>query len=1008
MDETTEFNRILAHASGRDATGAGRYSNGPGHFAHPEAPHMNANRPAGTELPPAAPPSFDLWTFIELIVRRWYWMLLGGCLLALGGYFAGQYFFQPGYLATAELLRFETANTTEYYKPRQFAQDTFASVIRSPELLQQVSRIAQPPLSVDDLDGALTITPSQNSDMLSITMAAPHPQMAVDLANLYAREAVRYSQELQRKEASGVDNILKEQLSQMDLDIQDLSGQLRSLPKQSLEQPSATRTQQLADKLQTAREELITLLSRYTEAHPAVIEQRAKIKMLETQLQDLIAKGAQNPGAGAGADKNKIPDDLDVLRSQITAIANNHLLLVQREREARQFVENPPGYCRIFSTAAVKDVASNGWKKKVLFLAVFGGLVGVGGAALMVLMIEVMDERLKNAEDIKRVTGLPLVATLGDIHRMSPKAQSNWAFRTWTSLQSRLSPTPNHGLVCGVTSCNAGEGRSTWVNLLAQAASQCGFRVLTIGTVRMPEPEEPAPEANAEPAPANGSPAPAADSAQSQALTTNVLASPAQVTNKLIGQDPQPFVHIPLPGWVWNLDRRKQWQGALVQWRKIENVVILVELPPASMSETVLLATNLPNLIWLSRSGWAGARETRAALKTLCDARCHLVGCALNDEAAPPMKQRFARWFACGLIGLGLGVSTANAAIGPADPLPAPALLAPSPIAENLVAETNPPALPAISITNFSFSAFDSSHRADWQKRLTLGPGDILSFSLFGSPELDRREVPIGPDGRISYLQAVDVMATGLTVDELRDRFDQELAKYYRTPRTIITPVAYQSKKYYVLGKVVNRGVFTLQHPVSIIEAVARAKGLETGLLDNQNVTETADLQRSFLMRRGKYLPVNFERLFQEGDLSQNIPLEPDDYLYFAASTLSELYVLGEVRTPGPLTYTTNLTVVAAIARSGGFNEHAYKSRVLVVRGSLRRPQKFVVDAWGTLEGRVPDFHLEPRDIVYVHSRPFVYAEDLLDFAATAFVQSVITSWTGKHIDPIITSPIFP
>src|SRR5437868_8229708 len=65
---------------------------------------------------------------------------------------------------------------------------------------------------------------------------------------------------------------------------------------------------------------------------------------------------------------------------------------------------------------------------------------------------------------------------------MEPSERLQWAFRTWTMLQGRLSPSANVGLVCGVTSSTQCEGRSTFVNLLAEAASMTGFRVLTIAT----------------------------------------------------------------------------------------------------------------------------------------------------------------------------------------------------------------------------------------------------------------------------------------------------------------------------------------------------------------------------------------------------------------------------------------------------------------------------------------------------------------------------------------------
>ena len=52
-------------------------------------------------------------------------------------------------------------------------------------------------------------------------------------------------------------------------------------------------------------------------------------------------------------------------------------------------------------------------------------------------------------------------------------------------LQSRLSATPNQGLVCGVTSSSVGEGRSIWIKLLADAASKCGFRVVILSAAAM-------------------------------------------------------------------------------------------------------------------------------------------------------------------------------------------------------------------------------------------------------------------------------------------------------------------------------------------------------------------------------------------------------------------------------------------------------------------------------------------------------------------------------------------
>jgi protein involved in polysaccharide export with SLBB domain len=307
--------------------------------------------------------------------------------------------------------------------------------------------------------------------------------------------------------------------------------------------------------------------------------------------------------------------------------------------------------------------------------------------------------------------------------------------------------------------------------------------------------------------------------------------------------------------------------------------------------------------------------------------------------------------------------------------------------------------------TNRLFSASSQpGQRAEWQRRLTLGPGDTLNLMLFERPESAKREVPIGPDGRISFLQAEDVMAAGLTIDELREAVDKELGKFYNGPRTIITPGAYNSKKYYLLGAVTRKGVFTLNRPTTLIEAIAQAGGLETGLFD-QNTVELADLSHSFMVRNGERFSVDFEQLFHQGDLSQNIPLEPNDYVFFASAAANQIFVVGAVGGSGVVPYTPNATVISAITSRGGFADKAYQSRVLVVRGSLTKPECIIVDAKSILAGEKQDFRLQPKDIVYVSRRPWARAEEILDTATTAFIQSAVVTYTGFNIRPLITTP---
>lgn len=962
-----------------------------------DAPEPAAHNGNGYHRRPARE-QLDPWELARLILGRWPWLLLGAVLGGVAFFYLGQLVIREKHTAKAQLLRYETPGATDFFPV--ISPETFTALIRSPELLSRVGGLAVPPIREDKFAKMIKVVPETESDLINITLAARTPVEAVNLLNLYASNTVDFARQYYAQHAeTAARNYLLKQLEEMNRDISALEERFRnaghspavggkfaevageltrmntSLASGSL---SASVLGRQRERLDKALGELDELLSRYTDIHPRVIEKRAQIQSLE---QNLAASSTNQALAVLPAPRgpNDFNPEADLIRTKLLALEDGRIQLANRQREAELFAANPPGIVRLFAPPDIQTVQANHHQIKIGVVTAFGAGLGMLAMLLLAFLVEFADNRVKTSSDLRRVTGLPFLASLGDLNRMGPEARSQWAFRAWTMLQGRLSPSPNHGLVCGITSARAGEGRSTWIELLAEAASLTGFRVLTIATRPSAQPlseNVPAPETPFEERQMNN------PSQLNSAITTSVLAAPDQVTQKLTGPNPQPMVHIPLPGWVWNLDRRRQWGEALSHWRQIDNLVILVELPPASVPEAVLLGSNLPNMVWLSDAGKSDATEIRDQLETLRHARCNLVGAVLNRESAGKLKKRFSRWLAAGALLAALNSSSTALAAEPREPEPADRL-APQEI------------LP--SPAQLGFSITRPSQRAAWQERLTLGPGDVLSVGLFGEPDATRTEIVIGPDGRLGFLEAQDIVATGRTVDELRSLIDDELGKYRRAARSVVTPVAFKSKKYYVLGRVMTKGVYVLDRPITVLEAIARAHGLENALVD-RNLVDLTDFQRSFLARQGQRIPINFERLFLQGDLSQNIPIEPDDYLYFASAELQEVYVVGEVRLPGPVVYRSDLTAIGAITSRGGYTDRAFKSRVLVIRGSLQRPEPIIVNTRAAIDGESLDFRLQPRDIIFVNSRPFIRVEELADRAATAFIQSIITEWVGVQV----------
>jgi protein involved in polysaccharide export with SLBB domain/capsular polysaccharide biosynthesis protein len=999
--------------------------------------------------PPNQPekPSFNLdaGSLLRPAAKRWYWVLIGGLLGAAGGVALGMWWWKVEYSASAQLITYEPPVASDAYKPQKVSGPTLVGMIRSPEVFNRVGPRMNPPVPGGALQSRVTLGLERQSEIVNVQARGRTPEEAVALANLYNQAVIELTQDQQRHEATEADAMVAQALKDTEA---DLAAARKELPVgvvsalTTLPEAPAQIPPKKLEQIQAAEDELAKLLLTFTDLHPKVRWQREVVARLKaelppgTNLEQAMAKNSAKTGEAANGPSAMPREQLELAAYNVRTLDNIKNQLVARQRAIHIFKQSPPGTFRVLQEANPGSVATLAPWMKVGLVGAFFGLLGLLISGAEVLRRELFDSRLKTEADVTRVTGLPVLAHLGDIRQMSLSAREAWAFRTWIALQDRLAYSPNHGLICGITSSNFGDGRSTWISLLAGAARKCGFRVLTIATrstsempgvtdessVGVAEPvvvAAAAEKASAHANGANGHARPVAASAGASrmgatplttepgratavlsnpvdlgtsarafsgdteytALTASALFTPAMVTEKLMGPETDPLVHIPLPGWTWNLERRKQWQGALNVWRKIDNVVILVELPPASVPESVLLASNLPNLAWLVESGKSDATETRAQLETLRHARCNLVGAFINRALTPMTQGKLSRWVGCCALFALLG------ALG--NPL----------IADDAAEQVRPAA------ATTAFSVVSPTQRAAWQQKLTLGPGDVLTFSLYGEEkELTRKEVPIGPDGRVSYLEAQNIMAAGLTVDEFRNKLNEELGKYRRAAQAYVVPVAYKSKKYYVLGKVAQRGAFPLNRPTTLIEAVAQARGMETGLRGDRSLVELADLSRSFIARGGRKLPVDFEKLFLNGDLSQNVALEPNDYIYFPGTGQTEVFVLGAVRLPGAYAFTSSTGALGAISARGGFTERAWKQKLLVIRGSLGNPETFIVNSWDVINARTPDLKLQPKDIVYVSERPWIRAEELLDAAASAFVTSAVVVWTGMEVTTLPTA----
>lgn len=243
-----------------------------------------------------------------------------------------------------------------------------------------------------------------------------------------------------------------------------------------------------------------------------------------------------------------------------------------------------------------------------------------------------------------------------------------------------------------------------------------------------------------------------------------------------------------------------------------------------------------------------------------------------------------------------------------------------------------------------------------------LGPEDTVEISVFRHDEL-KMETTISPMGKISYYLINDIQAAGLTQFQLRDKIREELAKFIKDPEVVVRITEYRSHKVFVLGQVINPGVFHMRNDFTLVEAISAAGG----------IAADAYLGGAYVVRDGEILLVNFFKLLEKGNMEENIPLAPNDVIYVPDNKEQRVFVIGEVNRQSAIPIGNGLTLLEAIAEAGGFTHDANKGAILVMRGNLSEPQLMRINAKRI--GLTSNVSLQRGDIIYIASTAFADVE---------------------------------
>jgi len=272
----------------------------------------------------------------------------------------------------------------------------------------------------------------------------------------------------------------------------------------------------------------------------------------------------------------------------------------------------------------------------------------------------------------------------------------------------------------------------------------------------------------------------------------------------------------------------------------------------------------------------------------------------------------------------------------------------------------------------------------------------VLDIEILGETAAPS-SATVGPDGKIYYSLLPGLFVWGMTLSETKVHLEDNLSKFIRIkPEVSIVLRGVASKRVWIMGNVQAPGVFIMATPMTLLEAISLAGGT-LGVPGSSE--EMVDFDRSFVMRDGQLLKVDFNKLFRKGDLQQNIYLHSGDYVYLKPAVARNVYVLGMVASPNIVSYSQEISLVTGSAAAGGPIQYAYLSHVAVVRGSLSNPTIAIIDFRKVMKGELPNIRLEPGDIVYVPLAPYAKLQKFANGMLNQFVSTIALNEGTKIID---------
>jgi len=245
-----------------------------------------------------------------------------------------------------------------------------------------------------------------------------------------------------------------------------------------------------------------------------------------------------------------------------------------------------------------------------------------------------------------------------------------------------------------------------------------------------------------------------------------------------------------------------------------------------------------------------------------------------------------------------------------------------------------------------------------------LGDGDEISIDVWARPELTGKH-QVGPDGRITMPLVGSMVIKDMTREEAAKAIASAYTNIYTNLSVSLRVDRYTSNRIYILGRVATPGLVHFDGSMTLLEAITRAGSLPVGGVGS----EKAALTRCAVFRgRDQMAWIDLRSLMTGANLALNLRLRRDDIIYVPDADDQMVYVLGEVKTPGALHLTADMSLLDALSKAGGPTEDASTAKIHVVRPSKELDREFRLRDLLSPDPAL-NFALEEGDIIYMPKR---------------------------------------